>query len=285
MSVKLQCPHCQSKLVIRENNAGKRHRCPQCQQVITIAGPGSIAAATEPTVTPTPTPRTYPLYSRVRTLFKWVLISLTVCVVIIPMLLLSVVGVASLLSGNHQNPGPTNSGSESTNIAVTPPNDPVISTPMVDTAAREAAARNQNAWRQMDLCNNNNDRLSREAPLEYWEVMRQNYGEIDLRDVDWEFATLIEEYRSLFLEYANTHRQWIQERQPLVDALKGVEAPQSFTEGLVTGLAGGVAIGMIDDIDTRYRSRLTGFNPRMEELNQKATALRSEMTARHGVSM
>jgi hypothetical protein len=137
----------------------------------------------------------------------------------------------------------------------------------------------------MDLCNNNNDRLSREAPLEYREVMRQSYGEIDLRDVDWEFGTLIEEYRSLFLEYANTHRQWTQERQPIVDALNGVEAPQSFTEGLVTGLAGGVAIGMIDDIDTRYRNRLAGLNPRMEELNQKATALRSEMTARHGVSM
>lgn len=284
MSVKLQCPHCQSKLVIRENNAGKRHRCPQCQQVITIARPGSIAAAIEPTVTPPPTPRTNPVYSRARTLFKWVLMSLTVCVVIIPMLLLSVVGVASLLSGNHRSSEPTISGSESSNHAVTPPNDFGIFTPMV-AAAREAAARNQNAWRQMDLCNNNNDRLSREAPLEYWEVMRQSYGEIDLRDVDWEFATLIEEYRSLFLEYANTHRQWIQERQPLVDALKGVEAPQSFTEGLVTGLAGGVAIGMIDDIDTRYRNRLTGFNPRMEELNQKATALRSEMTARHGVSM
>ena len=70
-----------------------------------------------------------------------------------------------------------------------------------------------------------------------------------------------------------------------MDALNGVEVPESFAEGLVTGFAGGVAIGMIDDIDTRYRNRLTGLQPRMEELNQKAGTLRNEMAERHGVSM
>lgn len=292
MSIKLQCPGCRSKLVIREDNAGRQHRCPKCQQLVSSPQNQSVTDNASPTTSVPPEARRNRIFSRLKTSFKWVLISLTVCIVMIPMLFLVLLGLASLMNGRRENPQVSSQGSDSATTVIPIASDPAHSTPSVDMAALEAAARrqeaatrNQDAWRQLDLCNNNYDRLSRDAPLEYWEAMRQGYGEIDVRNVDWEFAAMIEDYRSLFLDYANTHRQWTQERQPLVDALNGVEVPESFAEGLVTGFAGGVAIGMIDDIDTRYRNRLTGLQPRMEELNQKAGTLRNEMAERHGVSM
>jgi hypothetical protein len=301
MSIKVQCPGCQAKLSVREDNSGQAHRCPRCQQPIAIDGKNLAYAVPVATMSPASgaprVPKLQKIRSRAGRLLKWVLISLTVVCVAIPVLLLSLIGLAALIKGSPANSqaatssGGDSSGGDGTTAAenldssIAAYTAPVIETPQVDTAAQEAAARNQEAWRQLDLCNNRNDRLSRDSQLEYWEAMRQGYGEIDVRNVDWEFAGLVEDYRTLFLDYANTHRQWTQERQPLVNVLEGVPVPESFAEGLVVGFAGGVTMQAIDELDTRYRNQLSAMQPRMEELNQKAGTLRATMTTRHGVSM
>ncbi len=301
MSIKVQCPGCQAKLSVREDNAGQAHRCPRCQQPIAIDGKNLAAAIPVATMSPATgaprVPKLQKIRSRAGRLLKWVLISLTVVCVAIPVLLLSLIGLAALIKGSPANSqaatssgGDSSSGdgttaTENLDSSIAAYTAPVIETPQVDTAAQEAAARNQEAWRQLALCDNRYERLSRESPLEYWEAMRQGYGEIDVRNVDLEFAGLVEDYRTLFLDHANTHRQWAQERQPLVNVLEGVPVPESFAEGLVIGFAGGVTMQAIDELDTRYQNQISSLQPRMEELRERESTLRATMTARHGVPM
>lgn len=301
MSIKVQCPGCQANLSVREDHVGKAHRCPRCQQSIAIGGKNLAAAIPVATMSPATGAPSVPKLQKVRRragrLLKWALISLTVVCVAIPVLLLSLIGLAALIKGSPTNSqaatssgGDSSSGdgttaAENLDSSITAYTAPVIETPQVDTAAQEAAARNQQAWRQLDLCNNRNDRLSRDSQLEYWEAMRQGYGEIDVRNVDWEFAGLVEDYRTLFLDYANTHRQWAQERQPLVNIINGAPVPENFAQTILVLGGGAVTINLLDELDTRYQNQLSSLQPRMEELNQKAGTLRATMTARHGVSM
>lgn len=307
MPIKVQCPGCQSKLVVQEDNMGKAHRCPRCQRPIALDGKNLAAsapatAATMASATGAPSVPTQPqVRSRLRSLLKRVLVFLVVCCVGIPVLLLSLVGLAAIFTGSPGNSqaaanssgdsSGSTSGSEGTMAAQNPTSSipvyttPVIETPQVDTAAKEAAARNQEAWRQLALCDNRYERLSRESPLEYWEAMRQGYGEIDVRNVDWEFVSLVEDYRTLFLDHANTHRQWAQERQVLVNIVDGAPVPESFAEGLVVGFAGAVTINAINELDARYQNQILSLKPRMDELQERESTLRALMTERHGVSM
>ena len=36
MSIEFKCPHCQTPLVAKDDQAGTRGKCPNCQKVITV---------------------------------------------------------------------------------------------------------------------------------------------------------------------------------------------------------------------------------------------------------
>lgn len=158
--------------------------------------------------------------------------------------------------------------------------------------AREQAERQRSAaadatvaaWKAMNQCNNRFERLSRESPLDYWESLREGYGAIDTTGVDGEFVALLQSFRALFLDYANTLRDWNRERAPLVDALNNAKQPESFGEGLIIGLAGGVAIAAIEEIDKKYKGRLAGLKSRLDSLQTNEATLRNKLTQRYGVS-
>jgi hypothetical protein len=147
----------------------------------------------------------------------------------------------------------------------------------------ETANRNIAAWKEMRQCDNRYERLSRESQLEYWESMRQGYGAIDTQGVDYEFVNLLESYRSVFLSYANTLREWERERAPLVNALNSAETPESFGEGLLLGLAGGVTIAMVEEIDKKYNVQISDLRTQLEAIQLQEVTLRQTMTERYGV--
>jgi hypothetical protein len=146
-----------------------------------------------------------------------------------------------------------------------------------------AASRNIAAWKEMRQCDNQFERLSRDSQLDYWESMRQGYGAIDTQGVDIEFVNLLQSYRELFLTYANTLREWERERAPLVDALNSVEQPASFGEGLVVGIAAGVAMAAVEEIDNKYKSEFAGLQAQMNLIQSQESALRQTLSDRHGV--
>jgi transcription elongation factor Elf1 len=47
MSIKFNCPHCTKPLSVRDDLAGKRAKCPKCQQALTIPAPVSRPADLE----------------------------------------------------------------------------------------------------------------------------------------------------------------------------------------------------------------------------------------------
>ncbi len=155
---------------------------------------------------------------------------------------------------------------------------------LAEQARNESANRNMAAWKEMRQCDNRYERLSRESQIEYWESMRQGYGAIDTQGVDFEFVNLLQSYRALFLTYANTHREWDLERAPLVNALNSVETPESFGEGLLVGLAGGVTIAVVEEIDKKYNSQIADLRTQLEALQTQEVALRDTMTERYGVA-
>src|SRR5439155_1231981 len=46
MSIKFPCPHCKKALKVKDELAGRKAKCPSCQQILTIPKP--VATATDP---------------------------------------------------------------------------------------------------------------------------------------------------------------------------------------------------------------------------------------------
>src|SRR5438128_860889 len=46
MSIKFPCPHCKKALKVKDELAGRKAKCPSCQQILTI--PKAVATAADP---------------------------------------------------------------------------------------------------------------------------------------------------------------------------------------------------------------------------------------------
>lgn len=281
------CPHCGQPFEAEVNLAGKRTKCPSCDQDFQVsfseAAPIRLTAAAERKTKPAPILAGALAGAAVVAAAGLVFMQARAKTVHAP----PTNPAASPVVENSPapvapvSPSPKPVLSKPTEGGNPVPEVPEIEKPLVES--NDIASSTLAAWKEMNQINNRNDRLSRDNPVEYWEVMAKEYGEIKLENVDTELTDLISSFRDLFADYSEAERDRGKGEPKISEDDKKDKPKDDSISGLVATLAGS-ASKVVKSINPQDEARLLLLDSRHEGLKRSKRDLRGSLAKEYKVA-